>query len=172
MCRVFGLSSTAHLRFSKKTFYNYVVFTHSVPMLLVGLSIVTNIYRNNNIGYGMTVCFVEDTYSNLLKFIIPFATSCLVNITIYVSTNDTSYIIISLKLFSVTGGIFVFPIIDALLHLSVFSFITSMITSLQGVFIFISFFTSHHLLSLFKKQWKRNNTNSSWKPTSSTANWL
>lgn len=184
MCRVFGLFSTSQLGFSMKTFYNYVVFTHSVPVLLVGLSIVANIYRNNNIGYGMTVCFVEDTYSNLLTFIIPVATSCLVNIVLYVSTvctiicrkhiqkskEDTSYIIISLKLFSVTGGVFVFTIIDAFLHLSVFSFITSMITSLQGVFIFISFFTSHHVLSLFKKQWKRNNTNSSLKPNSSTAN--
>lgn len=183
MCRVFRFSSTSHLVFSMKTFYYYVVFTYLVPVLLVGLSIATNLYRNHNIGYGMTVCFVEDTYSNLLTFIIPFATSCLVNIFLYLSTlctifcrkqvqkskEDTSYVIISLKLFSVTGGIFVFTIIDAFLQLSVYSFFTSILTSLQGVFIFISFFTSHHVLSLFQRQLKRNKTNVSQKSITSTA---
>lgn len=67
-----------------KIFYNYVVFIYLVLVLFVGLLIVINIYRNNNIGYGMIVCFVEDIYLNLLIFIIFVVIFCLVNIVLYV----------------------------------------------------------------------------------------
>lgn len=67
-----------------KIFYNYVVFIYLVLVLFVGLLIVINVYRNNNIGYGMIVCFVEDIYLNLLIFIIFVVIFCLVNIVLYV----------------------------------------------------------------------------------------
>lgn len=74
------------------------------------------------------------------------------------SKEDVSYVIISLKMFSVTGGVFIFTIIDAFLQLSAFSFFTSFLTSLQGVFIFFSFFTSRHVLSLFQSLFERRLT--------------
>lgn len=173
MCRVFALSKGLQLSNSKKAFYYYVVFTYTVPLLLVAVSITSNLYRNGSIGYGINICFVEDAYSNLLTFVVPLVTSCLANIVLFLTTlgaifcrtkvqkskEDASYLVISLKLFSVTGGIFGLTIIDTFLQLSAFSFFTTLLTSLQGVFIFISFFTSRNVFSVLKKQLTRNREN-------------
>lgn len=175
MCQVFALSKRWHSSNSKKTFYFYVIFTYTVPFLLVVLSVSSNLLRNSSVGYGINVCFVEDTYSNLLTFVIPVAVSCISSMLLFLKTvgsifcrtkvqkskEDVSYVVISLKMFSVTGGVFIFTIIDAFLQLSAFSFLTSLLTSLQGFFIFLSFFTSRHVLSLFQSLFERQLTSNS-----------
>lgn len=172
MCQVFAFSKRWRSSNSNKTFYSYVIFTYTVPFALVVSSVLSNLFRKNNVGYGIKVCFVEDTYSNLLTFVIPVAVSCISSLLLFLKTvgsifcrtkvqkskEDVSYVIISLKMFSVTGGVFIFTIIDAFLQLSAFSFFTSFLTSLQGVFIFFSFFTSRHVLSLFQSLFERRLT--------------
>lgn len=172
MCQVFAFSKRWRSSNSNKTFYSYVIFTYTVPFALVVSSVSSNLFRKNNVGYGIKVCFVEDTYSNLLTFVIPVSVSCISSLLLFLKTvgsifcrtkvqkskEDVSYVIISLKMFSVTGGVFIFTIIDAFLQLSAFSFFTSFFTSLQGVFIYFSFFTSRHVLSLFQSLFERRLT--------------
>lgn len=114
MCQVFAFSKRWRSSNSNKTFYSYVIFTYTVPFALVVSSVSSNLFRKNNVGYGIKVCFVEDTYSNLLTFVIPVAVSCISSLLLFLKTvgsifcrtkvqkskEDVSYVIISLKMFS------------------------------------------------------------------------
>jgi hypothetical protein len=67
--------------------------------------------------------------------------------TIRKSKEDTSEVLIVCKLFSLTGSVWILQIIDGFLpEISLFSFITSVLTSSQGMFIFLCYATSPQVL--------------------------
>uniref|UniRef100_A0A8W8JZS5 G-protein coupled receptors family 2 profile 2 domain-containing protein n=1 Tax=Magallana gigas TaxID=29159 RepID=A0A8W8JZS5_MAGGI len=129
----------------------------------------SSLFCTNKIGYGTTLCFVEDFVQNLATFIAPLLITCVVNIVMFTITvininsvkhiekskKDKSELVIFLKLFSLTGIVWIFQIVDGVLNISAFSFVATLLTSSQGTIIFLSFASSSRILKYLRS--KREN---------------
>jgi hypothetical protein len=66
-----------------------------------------------------------------------------------------SELLIFVKLFFLTGTVWILQVLDALLQISILSFIVTALTSSQGIFIFLSFSSSSKVLNYVKSLFKR-----------------
>lgn len=168
MCRSFSdRRGYSHIHTNIKfIFGRYVIYCYITPIFIITTNIILTYYIQNKIGYGTTLCFVEDFVQNLATFIAPLLITCVVNIVMFTITatnikyvkhiqkskEDKSEIVIFLKLFSLTGIVWVFQILDGILNVSVFSFVVIILTSSQGTLIFLSFACSSRILNYFRSK--------------------
>lgn len=168
MCRCFsGQTGNMHRHTNiKTTFGRYIVICYSAPIFIITINIILTYYIQNKIGYGTTLCFVEDFVQNIATFIAPLLITCVVNTAMFTITainikyvkhikkskEDKSEVVIFLKLFSLTGIVWVFQILDGILNVSVFSFVVIILTSSQGTIIFLSFASSSRILNYFRSK--------------------
>ncbi|CAC5392342.1 unnamed protein product [Mytilus coruscus] len=124
---------------------------------------ITTIVCGTNIGYGEKNCFISGHIPKLAAFICPVAVICAINIWLFgvtaykiynrpiiQSTANTKHdFFVYIKLFSLTGITWIGQIIDSFVPLSVFSFIVTILTGLQGLFIFLSFVCNKRVIKLF-----------------------
>ena len=148
----------------RAVFIRYVYFCYITPVFVIVINIVISFSFQRNIGYGTNLCFVENFVQNLVTFIVPLLLTCVVNTVMFTLTvininfvkninksrEDKNELLIFMKLFSLTGIIWIFQMIDAMLQLSVFSFVATILTSSQGFIIFLSFASSSRILSYFR----------------------
>ncbi|XP_062606770.1 latrophilin receptor-like protein A [Saccostrea cucullata] len=155
----------------RATFTSYVLFCYFTPLFVIATNIITTFALEGNIGYGKYLCFVENLIQNIVTFIVPLCVTCIVNTVLFIFTllnisfaqnirktkENKSELLISIKLFSLTGTVWILQVLDSLLQISVFSFVVTFLTSLQGLFIFLSFSSSSRILNFLKSHlWKRN----------------
>lgn len=171
MCRSFsGQRGNMHRHTKIYTIFGrYVIICYTAPIFIITTSIILTYYIQNKIGYGTTLCFVEDFVQNLATFIAPLLITCVVNIVMFTITvininsvkhiekskKDKSELVIFLKLFSLTGIVWIFQIVDGVLNISAFSFVATLLTSSQGTIIFLSFASSSRILKYLRS--KREN---------------
>lgn len=152
-----------------KQFLRYLMFSYGFPSFVVSSNVLISWCVTGNIGYGTTLCFVEGLIQNITTFIIPIIVTCVVNILLFVLTifsinqdkniqkskENKSELVIFFKLFFLTGSVWILQVIDSFLQLSFFSFVAAILTSSQGIFIFLSFSTSPRIFKYFKKMINR-----------------
>ena len=150
-----------------------------IPLLLVVISIVlnyTNMDEKFNPEFGGSRCWYTQRYAMLLCFGLPIALSILLNITLYIWTSlnlhrafksGTDVIkrkrynfFVFVKLFILMGITWIFGFISAFTDQIVIDFIFVILTSLQGLFLFISFVCNKRVLSDIKKTTKSETSNS------------
>jgi hypothetical protein len=144
-------------------------FCYLTPLFVVGLNIIITIAVKGNIGYGTSLCFVDNHIQNIVTFVVPLIVTCLTNVVMFIltvininfdkniskSTSDMSELLIFVKLFILTGTVWILQVLDALLQISILSFIVTALTSSQGIFIFLSFSSSSKIQNYVKSLFKR-----------------
>ncbi|XP_071137010.1 uncharacterized protein [Mytilus edulis] len=156
-------------------FLRYVCYSYGTPFIIVIINISTQIMLSGgaNIGYGGSNCFISDI-PQIAAFICPVGLICVINIwlfgftayTIYTrpiirsTANDKQDFYVYIKLFSLTGITWIGQIVDSFIPLSVFSFVVTILTGLQGLFIFLSFVCNKRVYNLFLGMCKYNHSES------------
>lgn len=154
-------------------FLRYVCYSYGTPFIIVIINIAIQIMLSGgaNIGYGGSNCFISDI-PQIAAFICPVGVICVVNIwlfgftayTIYKrpiiqsTANDKQDFYVYIKLFSLTGITWIGQIVDSFIPLSVFSFVVTILTGLQGLFIFLSFVCNKRVYNLFLGMCKHNHS--------------
>jgi hypothetical protein len=148
-----------------RAFSRFMLFSYITPLFVVVGNVAIVYLLSGDVGYGVNVCFVDNTISNIVTFVFPLSLVCLVNTILFLhaiskirldktirkSKQNTSELIIFGKLFSLTGCIWILQIIDGFIpQISTYSFITTILTSLQGLFIFLCFVTSPQITKHIK----------------------
>jgi hypothetical protein len=146
-----------------------LLFSYITPLVIVGVNITVAYLVSGEIGYGTKVCFVDNKISNIVTFICPLSLTCVLNTVLFLnvmpklrndktirkSKKDTSEVLKAFKLFSLTGSVWILQVIDGFLsEISLFSFITTVVTSSQGLIIFLSYASSPQIKKHIKS--KRN----------------
>lgn len=130
--------------------------------MIIALNIVISwlVLGNGDVGYGNRMCFIDNPYSRLASFIIPLGVMCICSLSFFVKTINSirnvpkvpgnqsvrNEFVIFFRLFTITGITWVLQIIDGFLPFSTFSYISSIINSLQGIAIFVAFFLNKRVI--------------------------
>ena len=157
----------------EKSLLVHLICGWGIPLVLVAMSIGMN-YSDMNEKYvpefGGSRCWYTQRYAMLLYFGVPIALSILLNIFLYVSTSynlhkafhnslitskmEGYHFGIYVRLFILMGITWIFGFISAFTDEIVIDFIFVILTSLQGLFLFISFVFNKRVLSEIKNTFK------------------
>ncbi|XP_052083837.1 probable G-protein coupled receptor Mth-like 4 [Mytilus californianus] len=159
------LKATASSSENTKLFCKYLCYSFGTPLSIVIINIIIHIVLSGGtkIGYGEINCFISGHIPKLAAFICPVAVICVINIWLFgftaykiynrpviQSTANTKHdFFVYIKLFSLTGITWIGQIIDSFVPLSLFSFVVTILTGLQGLFIFLSFVCNKRVIKLF-----------------------
>ena len=154
--------------FCTKSIAKNVIYIFGLPLAIVILHIivVSIATKGESIGYGGSSCTFVYQLSHILAAIVPVAVICLTNVLFFFftartisntpkperSSKDRNEMIIFLRLTSITGLCWLLLLIDAFLPLSAFSFIAVIVSSLQGLYIFIAFILNKRNFAMFKEK--------------------
>ncbi|XP_069128727.1 uncharacterized protein [Argopecten irradians] len=175
MYSVFAINTlTGRSRNIRKRIALYMLYSYGIPMLVIAANIITTYVISAgddvtsglaDIGYGGDICFISKPISFYAAFLAPVITICVINMLLFVvvaikikatpkvdSTKDHRLdVVIYLKLFTITGVTWILIIVDTLFPLSAFSFIVTILTGCQGLFVFFSFVCNQRVLKLYRK---------------------
>ncbi|CAC5402819.1 unnamed protein product [Mytilus coruscus] len=161
-----GPYSTGH---GNRTVLVYCLFSYCTPTIIIIVNIVVTFSLADNIGYGVRgyICFVKYSSAVIGTVIIPISFICVCNVAFFVmtmrkisstpkiqrtsshkTTHDNS--IVYIKLFSITGITWVFPIIDAFLPMTSLTVMFSLLNVLQGVYIFLSYICNTRVRRMYR----------------------
>lgn len=170
MFRIFRFSQLYNNNHFNGLLKVYTVFVIIFPCVVVVLNIVLSwiLSGKENVGYGNKNCFIDNKFSRLATFTIPVGLMCLLNSLFFVVTivsirkvpnvpenkSIRSEFRIFCRLFTITGIPWVLQIIDGYLPFSTFSYVTSIINSLQGTAIFAAFVLNKRVIRLLWKSCK------------------
>ena len=154
----------------EKSLLIHIICGWGIPLLLVAAPIGMNIAEVNGKfmpEFGGSRCWYTQRYAMLLYFGVPIALSILLNIFLYISTSynlhkafrnalvaskvEGYHFGIYVRLFILMGITWIFGFISAFTDEIVIDFIFVILTSLQGLFLFISFVCNKRVLSEIKK---------------------
>ncbi|XP_021358437.1 uncharacterized protein LOC110453698 [Mizuhopecten yessoensis] len=169
MFRVFVFPLKEVKRAHRWTCFCYVCYIFGMSALIVILYIALSVtvFEVDNLGYtGNGKCFLTSFESVIATFISPVILVCVFNIVFFVvvaykistapkvpsNKNVRQEFPLYVKLFVLTGATWTFQIIDAFIPLSVFSIISGIINSLQGVFIFLSYSVNSRVRKFYKER--------------------
>ncbi|XP_069121319.1 uncharacterized protein [Argopecten irradians] len=150
----------------KKKMLLYIAYSYGLSSVIVICNIVI-IYLtsdDDNIGYGKTRCFIENKTSFYLSFLSPVLIVCFTNIYFFIRTalqikkspkvdstkERKNQHLIYVKLFSLTGITWILLVIDTLFPITVFSFLVTIATVLQGLFVLVSFVLNKRVYNYYK----------------------
>jgi len=162
--RIFVMNPMSVPTFSYKLLLKYSCFTYLVPLLIVaatsGVALILS--SGVDVGYGnQMMCFINSRLASIVAFLAPIALSFIFNLFFLIrtacrldesaramTTPERSYIVVYIKLFTALGLTWPLIILDASLDFSVFSYFALVFSSLQGLYIFLSFMCTRHVYSL------------------------
>jgi len=149
---------------TNKLLLRYISFSFGVPICIVIVNMAVHLgqSKGRNIGYGVDACFISRRLSQVVSFIIPVVLICIVNVCLFTITawkihsrpkiqstrNDRNDFFVYVKLFALTGITWLGQIIDSFFPLSLFSFVVTLLTGLQGLFIFLSYICNKRILNM------------------------
>ncbi|XP_045187248.2 uncharacterized protein LOC123545052 [Mercenaria mercenaria] len=165
-----------------RTFVSYIVFTTSVSLSTVSITIVVAAVQSEgeDIGYGGATCYIKDPANVLFLVALPVAIVVFANIFMFCvvvfkihkhptlsSSNpkERHNITIFAKLSTITGMTWIFGFIYIFTQVETFAYIFIILNAGQGVFIMLSFVCNRRVISLLcKTRFRRQLT----KQTTST----
>ncbi|KAK3102820.1 hypothetical protein FSP39_014141 [Pinctada imbricata] len=162
-------------RFFDKTVLRYEIFIVGLPILFIAVNASLSWFINsdNNLGYGGRKCFINDRYLLISTFIFPIGLICILNIFFFFITihaihktpnpesthQRRSEMTIYLRLTSITGISWTLQIIDSFLPVSVFTFFSTFLNSLQGFFVFLAFIANKRTIKLIRDKISKQKEN-------------
>ncbi|XP_033752038.1 LOW QUALITY PROTEIN: adhesion G protein-coupled receptor L4-like [Pecten maximus] len=167
MYRVFVFPLTGAKRVHRWTCFWYAcyIFGMSALIVTVYIALSVTVFDSDNLGYtGNGNCFLTSFESVIATFISPVMLVCLSNVIFFVvvaykiatapnvpsTRNVRKEYPLYVKLFVLTGATWLLQIIDAFIPLSVFSIISGIMNSSQGIFIFLSYSTNSRVRKFYK----------------------
>nr|XP_034311804.1 adhesion G-protein coupled receptor G2 [Crassostrea gigas] len=170
MFRIFRFSQICNTNHSNGLLKIYIVSVSIFPCVVVVLNIVISwiLSGKEDVGYGNKICFIDNKFLRLATFTIPVCLMCLLNLLFFVITiisirkvpnvpenkSIRSEFRIFCRLFTITGIPWVLQIIDGYLPFSTFSYVTTVINSLQGTAIFAAFVLNKRVIRILWKSCK------------------
>lgn len=163
--------------YSYRIMLAYCLFSYCTPTIIIIINIAVTFSLADNIGYGVRgyICFLKYSSAVIGTVIIPISFVCVCNVAFFIitmykisstpkiqrtsshkTTHDNS--IVYIKLFSITGITWVFPIIDAFIPMTLLTVMFSLLNVLQGVYIFLSYICNSRVKRLYKNLCGCNNT--------------
>ena len=161
----------------EKSLLVHIICGWGIPQLLVAVSIGMNysdVDERFVPEFGGSRCWYTQRYAMLLYFGVPIALSILLNIFLYISTcynlhkafhnslvaskMEGHNFGIYVRLFILMGITWIFGFISAFTDEIVIDFIFVILTSLQGLFLFVSFVFNKLVLSEIRKKTLRRET--------------
>lgn len=156
------------LRQFEQTKY-YLIYTYTFPFAVVILNVAIHlgVSKGEFTGYGKYVCFLSDTLTIVLTFIVPAGLIFIANFVFFLlafqairtssriacTVRDRREYFIYLKLCTLTGFSWPLQIIDSFFPLSAFSFVAVFINALQGFYIFSSYVCNERIWKLLFRMW-------------------
>ncbi|KAK3108486.1 hypothetical protein FSP39_008940 [Pinctada imbricata] len=153
----------------------YGTYCVGVPFILVLLNTVISWIRYSNpfLGYGGGNCFIRDMYLKISLFVCPVGLICLFNIIFFSLTihairttpsadnnqQKRNELAIFARLATITGLSWLLQIVDSFLPVSYFTFVSTVINSLQGLLIFIAFVVNKRVWNLLSNNDRRKENN-------------
>ena len=157
----------------EKSLLIHIICGWGIPLILVTVSIAMNYIDADekfSPEFGGSSCWYTQRYAMLLHFGLPIALSIIINITLYIWTSlnlhkafkSRTHVIkkkryhffVYVRLFILMGITWIFGFISAFTDEIVIDFIFVTLTSLQGLFLFISFVCNKRVLSEMKQKMK------------------
>ena len=167
-----------------KLLTKYIVFSFGIPLLFIVINIAYSYISSSGTspGYGGFKCFISNTPLLIITFLFPIGSILAINIIMYISTavniirtptvtsnkgnRDECSIII--RIISITGITWVLQMIDVFLTMSVFSIITTILSCLQGTFVFFAFVANKRVFKMYREKFSKVITSSSKPCTTHT----
>lgn len=175
--RVFrNILSSVNLSANKrKIFCKYIAFVHMVPGVIVGLTILTNLFLSGKtrIGYSdsdsdrRAACFLNPGVNTVTSFGIPIVVIVVGTFAFFISTvtslrrlskervqagqKEQGTILHLLKIASVSCMSWVFGLLGSSLKIEAFNYVFVILASGQGLLIFLSFVCNSRVLKLCMK---------------------
>ncbi|KAK6190457.1 hypothetical protein SNE40_002320 [Patella caerulea] len=141
----------------------YLVYANGTPILIVVANIVTNYILSDGavIGYGGDICYLSTPTLALYCFVLPLGLVILTNIIFFFwtictihrvkqsgkQTGDRNNLFVYLKLSVVTGFFWLFAILSSVVNNPVMTYISIILNSCQGIFLFWSFVLNKTVLN-------------------------
>ncbi|XP_061174889.1 adhesion G protein-coupled receptor E1-like [Saccostrea echinata] len=168
MYRVFHARIPLQIYNENLLLIKYCIYIFLLPLLTVLGYIITMFSIRGNVGYGKENCFMDGKMSVIFTFLVPVGFLCISNVFFFsqtihaiklsptVSNNkpERNDFLICVRLFPVTGIVWLLQILDGLLPPSYFTYIISILNTLQGVFIFLGFVCNKRTILMYKKIFK------------------
>ena len=158
----------------EKSLLVHIICGWGIPILLVAVSIAINysdVDERFVPKFGGSRCWYTQRYAMLLYFGVPIALSIILNIFLYISTSynlhkafqnslvssnmEGYHFGIYVRLFILMGITWIFGFISAFTDEIIIDFIFVILTSLQGLFLSISFVCNKRVLSEMKETVRR-----------------
>ncbi|XP_060583357.1 uncharacterized protein LOC132739620 [Ruditapes philippinarum] len=158
-----------------RKFISYCLFTSSVAVSLVVITIVISVVRSDgeDTGYGGIICYIKDSTLILCLVALPIALVILMNIAMFcvvvykiqkhpmlASSNpkERQNITVFAKLSTITGMTWIFGFIYTFTQIETFAFIFIILNAGQGLFIMLSFVCNGRVLDMVCKRKLRRST--------------
>ncbi|XP_062581609.1 adhesion G-protein coupled receptor G2-like [Saccostrea cucullata] len=165
MYRVFHDRIPLQIYNEKFLLIKYCIYIFLLPLCIVLGYFVTMFSVQGNVGYGKQDCFIDGKMALIFTFLIPTGFLCISNVFFFLQTIRTIKLsptvsnnqperndfLICVRLFPITGVIWLLQILDGLLPPSYFTYIISVINTSQGVFIFLGFVFNKRTILMYKK---------------------
>ncbi|KAK3083678.1 hypothetical protein FSP39_001354 [Pinctada imbricata] len=168
MNRVFIAVLSVPQSSTRAMFARYFTCAFGVPLLIISIYIVY-VYVDGSmsfLGYGGQRCFILNQAALIVAFILPISLIILTNVTLFILTSITmlktpdvrsnqdhrNNFRIILKMSSITGICWVLRVIDSFLSLSALSYISSILTCSQGIFVFLAFIANSRVWQMYKNK--------------------
>ena len=167
MFTIFRTNIKPSCKFSWKDTFRSVLYVTISSLLFVGINLVVSFIRSNgqDSGYGGSICYLSSSLMHLITFIVPTATSVIVNIILFTYVvfkinqtkrhgltlnHERNYLTIYARLSTLTGLTWLFGYIHILLKHEVIEYLFIVFNASQGVFIMIAFVLNRRVFSLFR----------------------
>ncbi|KAK6187370.1 hypothetical protein SNE40_005418 [Patella caerulea] len=144
----------------------YCLYANGTPVVIVTTNIISNYILSDgtDIGYGGKVCYLSTPQLVIYCFIVPLCFVILTNIIFFLSTimsihrvkqtgkqtAERHNIYIYMKLSVLTGCFWIFAIIASTVRSPVVEYVSVILNSSQGFFLFWSFVLNKTVLSKYK----------------------
>ncbi|XP_060064317.1 uncharacterized protein LOC132544700 [Ylistrum balloti] len=143
----------------------YILYSYGLSAIIVFTNIIIVYFTSDDdsIGYGTTRCFISNPISFYLTFLAPVLVVCFCNIYFFIRTalqiknspkvdstkERKNQHVIYIKLFSITGITWILLVIDTLFPVSIFSFLVTIATACQGLFVLASFVLNKRVFNYY-----------------------
>ncbi|XP_063447328.1 uncharacterized protein LOC134726859 [Mytilus trossulus] len=165
-----------------KQFTRYVIYSVSLPSLLVAINIVNFFSSDENpqgyLGYGGESCYIIEKTMILYTFAIPVGVLLLLNIILFSvviyqlamalevkseTRNNRPMLVIYTRMSCLTGITWIFAFVYQWTLVDVFSYAFIIFNASQGLFIFLSFGLNSHVRSKISEMFCRPNEQTTQK---------
>lgn len=159
MFRIFKFSLIYTSNGCNNIFRVYIAFITIIPFVAVVFKVIISwrLSGNGEIGYKITMCFMDNTYSRLASFIIPVGSVCICSyfsllVPLFpLKVPENKFVRnefgIFCRLLTIIGITWVLQILDGFLPFTTFSYISTIINSFQGTAIFIAFVLNKRIIN-------------------------